>query len=589
MHLSLFDWLIIIAYLFISLAVGLYFRKKASRSITDFFLGGRSFPWYLAGISMVATTFAADTPLAVTELVAKNGISGNWLWWNMLIGGMLTVFFFSRLWRRAEILTEPEFIELRYGGRPAALLRGFKAVHLGFFMNCLIIGWVNLAMVTVIEVFFELPHFTAILLVAGIMALTAFYSALSGLWGVAVTDAIQFIIAMTGCIVLAVIVVNSDAVGGIEGLKEKLPERTFSFFPSFSTGDGISDLGNSLTLGIGSFLAYMCIWWSSWYPGNEPGGGGYVAQRIMSTKNEKHALLSTLLFQVANYCLRPWPWILVGLCTLVLYPGLPDEEKRLGYVYAMRDFLPAGLKGLMLVAFLAAYMSTLSTQLNWGTSYLVNDLYKRFIVPPGTIRIPVEEMKHYVTAGKMITIGLMVVSLFVTLLIETISGVWQFIIECGAGLGLVLILRWYWWRINAWSEIGATIFPFFYYAFSKFILGLEFPVSFFFTVGLTTVSWLILTYATAPEAPAVLKNFYQRVKPGGFWKKIPKALLNESPPDPFTFRDLFICWISATAMTYSILFMTGDIILKNLYSSIVWGLVAAVSFTILYRKTARLL
>ncbi|HNT81124.1 MAG TPA: Na+:solute symporter, partial [Bacteroidia bacterium] len=375
MHLHVIDWIIIFAFLGISFFIGFYYKNQSSKSLSDYFLGGRQLPWYLAGISMVATTFAADTPLAVTELVGQKGIAGNWLWWNFLLGGMLTTFFFARLWYKANVLTEIELIEFRYSGKHAAILRGFKALYLGLFMNCLIIGWVNVALAEILKVYFNLEHTEAFLCVGGFMVLTMIYSSLGGLKGIAVTDVFQFTIAMLGCIILAVIVLNSDKIGGITGLKSKLPKETFNFFPEF----GNTSHNGVFVIGIGAFLAHIAVqWWASWYPGSEPGGGGYVAQRMMSTRNEKESVYATLLFQIAHYCLRPWPWIIIALCSLVLYPELTTENKKAGFVMTMKDFLPAGLQGLLLVAFFAAYMSTISTQLNWGASYLVNDLVKRF-------------------------------------------------------------------------------------------------------------------------------------------------------------------------------------------------------------------
>ncbi|MGB3619454.1 MAG: sodium:solute symporter family protein, partial [Catalinimonas sp.] len=520
MTLSTLDLAIIVGFFVLSLVIGLIFTRRAGRDLNSFFLGGRNLPWWVAGTSMVATTFAADTPLAVTELVAQGGVAGNWLWWNALFGGMLTVFFFARLWRRANILTDVEFVELRYAGRAAALLRGFKAIYLGVFMNALIIGWVNVALMTLLEVFFDIPAAEQIWYVAGAMVLVVAYAGLSGLMGVAVTDMIQFAIAIGGCIVLAVLVVGSPEVGGIEGLKAQLPPGTLSFFPKVGTSAG--EVATTLTLSVGSFLAYVGVqWWASWYPGAEPGGGGYVAQRMMSTKNERHALLATFFFQIAHYCLRPWPWILVALAALVLYPDLPDADRRFGFVMAMRDFLPSGLRGLLLVAFFAAYMSTISTQLNWGASYAVNDFYRRFVRPDASD-------KQLVAASRVATGLLMLVALIVTTQIGSIAGVWRFLVEAGAGLGLVLILRWYWWRVNAWSEITASLAPLGGYALAHYAFGWVFPDSFFFTVSFTTVAWLAVTFGTSPTDAGHLDAFYRRVRPEGYWQ--PVAARSGLPP-----------------------------------------------------------
>ncbi len=586
MHLSIFDWLIIVGFLLLSLAIGLKYRRRGSKSLSAYFLTGRNLPWYIAGISMVATTFAADTPLAVTELVGESGISGNWLWWNMLIGGMLTTFFFARNWRRAEILTELEFIEIRYSGKEASFLRGFKAVYLGIFMNVMIIAWVNLAMMTIIEVFFDIPPQEAILYVGGLMLLTVIYSTLAGLWGVAMTDSVQFVIAMTASIILAFIVINTDQVGGISGMQDQLPDSTFRFFPQIG-GDEAS-LAGTLSISIGAFLAFIGFqWWASWYPGAEPGGGGYIAQRMMSCKDEKSAVMSTLFFQIAHYCIRPWPWIIVALAALILYPELGGDELRMGYVMAMKDYLPVGLKGLMLTAFLAAYMSTISTQLNWGASYLVNDLYKRFFKPRRAFVNDEVADKHYVLAGRTFTLLIMLIALYVTTRVTTISGLWLFIIECGAGLGLVLILRWYWWRINAWTEIAATIAPFIAYGFAKLYLENIMPDSFlihrgsfFFTVGVTTIAWLLVTRFTSPVKKEVLEKFYKKVQPDGFWKPFEEP----GSKKPGNIRNLFICWISAIFMTYSTLFATGKIIFGQWSDAAIWVIIAVTSGLILYNR-----
>lgn len=586
MHLDLVDWIIIVVYFIVTTYIGLRFSKQAGKDTVGFFLGGRNLPWYLAGTSMVATTFAADTPLAVTELVSKNGIAGNWLWWSFLFGGMLTVFFFSRLWRRANILTEVELIELRYSGRSAAFLRGFKGVYLGLFMNTLVIGWVNLAMISILKVFFDMSAQEALLVAGLMMVLTAVYSSISGLLGVAVTDAFQFIVAMTGCIILAFLVLQNDRVGGIAGLKEKLPSWSLNFFPEVKGNVSPGSVASTLTISVGAFLAYVGVqWWASWYPGAEPGGGGYIAQRMMSTKNEKHSIYATLFFQVAHYCIRPWPWIVVGLCSMVLYPELPLNDKKEGFVMAMKDFLPAGLKGFLLVAFFAAYMSTLATQLNWGASYLLNDVYKRFIRKRNAFAEEKTAERHYVQISRIITVLLMIVSLAVTTQMQTISGVWSFLIECGAGLGLVLILRWYWWRINAWSEIAATVAPFVGFAFSRYVLHLEFPDSFFVTVSFTTVCWLVVTFLTKPTDEEKLKHFYGLIRPGGWWEPI-RALtgLEKSTQQP---GKLIVCWLSAVCLTYSILFLTGSLIFHEWVNAAIYSVIALLSWMLLRSFIAR--
>ena len=578
MVLTWFDYLLVVIFLLVSLYIGLKYKDTAGKSLSDFFLGGKNLPWYIAGISMVATTFAADTPLAVTELVSKNGISGNWIWWNMLTGGMLTVFFFARYWRRANVLTELEFIELRYGGKPAAFLRMFKAVYLGIFINTLVIAWVNLALMSILQVFFGIPYNLQLFYVALAMITAMIYSALGGLKSVAITDVVQFVIAMTGSIVLAVMVINSDKLGGIAGLKSKLPESSLDFFPSISS---VKNAGTGLSLSLGAFFAFVGIqWWASWYPGAEPGGGGYIAQRMMSAKNEKHSFLATFFFQLAHYAIRPWPWLLVALAGIVLYPDLPDNQKRLAYVLAIKDFLPSGLKGLVLVSLLAAYMSTISTQLNWGASFIVNDIFKRFVKNENEFTSNNEAQKNYVLISRITTVVIMIISLLVTTQIESISGVWSFLLECGAGLGLVLILRWYWWRINAYAEITATFIPFLFYAISKFYLKLDFPESYFFTVGLTTISWLIVSFVTPAESLDTLKRYVEQVKPAGLWNPIYRKLNLKQPNEKLTY--LFIAWISSVIAIYSVLFFTGKLIFHEYLNAFIWLIVSIIMFLLMY-------
>ena len=576
MELALLDWIIIVAYLIFALGIGFIYKNQASKSLSDFFLGGRNLPWYIAGISMVATTFAADTPLWVTEKIAQHGISGNWLWWNMLIGGMLTTFFFAKLWRRAEIVTELEFIELRYSGKPAAFLRGFKSVYMGIFLNAIVIGWVNVALIAILKVFFDIPDNMVIWVIAGAMIVVALYSTLSGLLGVAMTDFVQFFIAMIGCIVLAVVVLNTEEVGGISGLKEQLPAWRFDFFPKINSGSVAEDIG-TYSVTIGAFLTFGLVqWWASWYPGAEPGGGGYIAQRMMSAKDEKHAIYATLFFQIAHYCLRPWPWIIVGLCALVLYPDLPLEDSSQGFVMAMKDYLPAGLKGLLLVAFLSAYMSTISTQLNWGASYLTNDLYKRFLRKKRPNESEEQVQKDYVQKARLFTLLIMVIALFATTQIKTIDSAATFLIECGAGLGMVLILRWYWWRINAWSEIVASIAPFIGYILANYIFELEFPYNFLFTVGFSTITWLIATFITVPTKNETLLHFYNKVRPEGAW-----GIYSAEKKEKSNLKGLFVCWISSIVMTYACLFLIGDIIFQNFDSAAIELFIAVISFLLL--------
>ncbi len=571
--LHTFDTAIILLYFAVSLAICLYYSRRAGRSTEEFFLSGRRLPWWIAGTAMVATTFAADTPLAVTELVAEKGIAGNWLWWNMVAGSILTVFFFARLWRRAGIMTDVEFIEIRYSGRPAAFLRGFKALYLGVFMNCVIMGWVNVALAEILGVIFAVDDVYILYTVMACMLLVGAYSAVAGQWGVAVTDFFQFIIAMTGCIVLAVRVLDMPAIGGIAGLKAALPPHVFSFFPGVGSAGSYAAQG-IMSISFSAFLAHMAVqWWASWYPGAEPGGGGYVAQKMMAARDERHSLLATMWFSIAHYALRPWPWIIVALASLVLYPDLPADGKRTGFILAMKDCLPPGLLGLVVAAFLAAYMSTISTHLNWGSSYLINDFYRRFIVRDANER-------HYVVASRLSTIGLVVISSLLILVIKSISGAWAFIIECGAGLGLVLILRWYWWRINAWSEIAAMIAPFAGFMLARFVLGVVFPESLFFIVAFTTAIWLTATFISKPTDQNTLAAFYRRVYPGGpGWKLIRRAagIADDGP----SLLGLAANWLIGILLVYLSLFAIGNIVFGEYGEGLVLSAVAVFLFALL--------
>ena len=550
MRLTIVDWTIVAAYFAFNVAIGFYYKARAGKNIGEFFLSGRNVPWWLAGTSMVATTFAADTPLAVTGMVARNGIAGNWLWWNFLFSGMLTVFFYARLWRRSGVMTDVEFTEIRYAGKPAAFLRGFRAIYLGIPINCIILGWVNLAMVKILMLILGVRKVEALGIVLGMIALTAFISTLAGLWGVLVTDLLQFVIKMGMVIVLAVFSVN--AVGGLDQMKTKLEARgpVLSFVPDL----------NSAWMPMITFLVYISVnWWATWYPGSEPGGGGFVAQRMFCAKDEKHSLLATLWFNIAHYAVRPWPWILTALASVILYPGLKDPET--GYIRVMIDYLPASLRGLMVAAFAAAFMSTIGTQLNWGASYLVNDVYRRFLAKDRT-------EQHYVRISQIATVFLTMVSAIVTFYMDSIAGAWKLLIVTGAGTGTVLILRWYWWRINAWSEISAMASAFVVSVTLQTAFGLnsDDPIGFakimLITVGITTAVWLICTFATAPEPAETLVAFYRRVRPAAaLWQPI--AALAPEVPRSHDLSYNFLDWICGCVMIYGMLFGVGKLILKE--------------------------
>ncbi len=579
------DWLVIALYFLFNLAIGFYYKSRAGKNTAEFFLSGRNVPWWLAGTSMVATTFAADTPLAVTGMVAMGGIAGNWLWWNFVASGMLTVFFYARLWRRAAVMTDIEFAEIRYSGKPAAFLRGFRALYLGIPINCIILGWVNLAMVKILGLILGVDKLHALFIVLGLIALTSFISTLSGLWGVLVTDLFQFVIKMGMVTVLAVFAVQ--AVGGIDRMKAGLAAvdrlRAVTQGAHGSVLDFVPDL-NSAWMPMITFLVYISMnWWSTWYPGAEPGGGGYVAQRMFSAKDERHSLLATLWFNIAHYAIRPWPWVLVALASLILFPGLKDPET--GYIRVMIAYLPPSLRGLMVAAFAAAYMSTIATQLNWGASYLVNDFYRRFWKRDKSER-------HYVAASQWATVLLTIISAVVTFYLDSIAGAWKLLLVTGAGTGGVLLLRWYWWRVNAWSEVSAMISGFVVSLALQTGWGLDKdkPVDFawimIFTVSITTAVWLAVTFLTKPESKETLVAFYRRTHPSSFgWQPIAQLA-----PDVKPSRDglaNLIDWIAGCVLIYGILFGTGKLLLKDFAAGSVLMLAALVAGAVIYWDLSR--
>jgi solute:Na+ symporter, SSS family len=586
MRLSLLDWIVIAAYFLFNLGIGIYYARRARGSTSEFFLSGRDVPWWLAGTSMVATTFAADTPLAVTGFVARNGIAGNWLWWNFVMSGMMTVFLYARLWRRAGVMTDIEFAELRYSGKPAAFLRGFRALYLGLPINCIILGWVNLAMVKIIEITLGLDKRGAILVVIGMLLFTAFYTAISGLWGVLVTDLFQFVLKMGMVIVLAILAVN--AVGGIDSLKAKINAldaatgqsgSRLAFFPEY----------DSVWMPAITLFVYLAVnWWASWYPGAEPGGGGYVAQRIFSAKNEKHGLLATLWFNIAHYSLRPWPWILTALASLILYPDLVDKES--GYIKTLLDpnVFPTYLRGFMLAAFAAAYMSTIGTQLNWGASYVINDFYRRFVSRT-------KSEKHYVIASQVVTLLLMVASLIVTFYLESIGGAWKLLLVTGAGTGTVLLLRWFWWRINAWSEVSAMICAAVVSLFLQLYLKWnsdnprDFAYLMLVTVGITTVVWVAVTMLTPAEPMEKLTAFYNRVRPEGpGWSRVAAVAGVAGAHADGRLATQFLNFFLGCVLIYCSLFGIGKLIFKEWAAGLLYLVVAIAAGVLISWNLSRL-
>jgi SSS family solute:Na+ symporter len=579
-QLTFVDWLVVALYFLFNIGIGFYYKARAGQNVGEFFVAGRNVPWWLAGTSMVATTFAADTPLVVTGFVARNGIAGNWVWWNFVASGMLTVFFYARLWRRAGIMTDIEFSELRYSGKPAAFLRGFRALYLGIPINCIILGWVNLAMVKILMLVLGVDKLHALFIVVGIIALTSFISTLSGLWGVLVTDVFQFVVKMSMVIALAVFAVQ--AVGGIDAMKTKLlaidaargQGSVLSFVPDL----------NSAWMPMITFLVYISVnWWASWYPGAEPGGGGYVAQRMFCAKDEKNSLLATLWFNIAHYAVRPWPWVIVALASLILYPNLEDPET--GYIRVMIGYLPPSLRGLMIAAFAAAYMSTIATQLNWGASYLVNDFYRRFLKPA-------ESERHYVTASQWATVLLTIVSVVITFYMTSIGGAWKWLLSIGAGTGAVYLLRWYWWRINAWSEVSAMIAALLVSVYLQAVQGLnsdnalDFAWIMLITVAATSVVWIAVTFLTAPESNATLVAFYRRVHPSlAGWRPIAKLAPDVTPSGGATWN--FIDWICGCVLVYGILFGVGKLLLKDYPLGFAITAVGAAAGAVIYWDLSR--
>ncbi len=585
MTLSPLDWAIVAAYFALSIGVGIAFTKKGGESLDQYFVAGRAVPWWLAGAAMIATTFAADTPLVVTGLVAAHGVAGNWLWWNMVMSGTLTVFLYARLWRRARVMTDVEFAEIRYSGAPATFLRAFRALYLALPINLIILGWVTLAMVKILQVALGIDP---VLSVGLCFVITVAYSAAAGMWAVLWTDLVQLVIKMAAVIVLAYFAVRK--VGGMLALREGLSVH----FGSADAALSVVPPAGSVWMPALAMLTFLAVqWWAAWYPGAEPGGGGYVAQRIFSARTEKDGVLATLFFNVGHYALRPWPWIVTGLCTVLLYPGgvlvggKPDREAA--YVQAMVDLMPGGWKGFMLAGFAAAYMSTVGTHLNWGASYLVGDVYKRFI------RKTADE-RHYVLVGRAMTVFLFLASILVTLNLTTIEKAWRFLLALGSGTGLVLILRWYWWRINAWSEISAmissmvvslTAMAFFHNPYPRghaLYDGEEFRIQalvMLVTVAVSTVVWLAVTFLTKPEPDATLEAFYKRVRPGGpGWARVSARLGLGREPIPGGAMSL-LNWLLGIVLVYSALFGIGKLVFGQLLYGFLLVDTAIVAFVLI--------
>ncbi len=587
------DWVILAGFFIVTLAIGVAVSRRAGSSSSEFFLSGRNMPWWLLGVSMVATTFSADTPNLVTDIVRQNGVAGNWVWWAFLLTGMLTVFVYAKLWRRSRVMTDLEFYEIRYSGRAAAFLRGFRALYLGIFFNVIIMASVSLAMIKIAGV---LLNFSPIqtLLIASVV--TVIYSVSGGLRAVIITDFLQFGLAMIGAIGAAAVVLHLPQVGGLEALlaKSAVIEKT-RLLPDFSNTEMLVPI---------LIIPLAVQWWSVWYPGAEPGGGGYIVQRMLSARNEKNAIGATLLFNIAHYALRPWPWIIVALASIVVFPDL--ESLRMAFPHldpgvvrhdlaypAMLTFLPAGLLGLVVASLIAAFMSTISTHLNWGSSYIVNDFYKRFIDPGA-------EEKKLVLVGRFCTVMLMVLAGFVALLLSNALQAFNILLQIGAGTGLLFILRWFWWRINPFSEITAMVVSFLVACYFQFVhssTGLpDLPTHVMLTISvfITTVSWITVTLLTKPTDEAILRSFCQLVRPGGpGWRKVTELLRTEDDPEEGTERrwDVpsgILCMVTGCFAIYSSLFATGFWIYGNYMPAVTLTAVAALSTFLLIKFWSRL-
>ena len=586
MQLENIDWLIISSFFILSLIIGVVVSKKSGKDITEFFLSGRKMPWWLLGISMVATTFSADTPNLVTDIVRTNGVAGNWVWWAFLLTGMLTVFVYAKLWRRSKVLTDLEFYELRYSGKGAAFLRGFRAFYLGAVFNILIMASVCLAGIKIGGALLGLSPVETLLVSCTI---TVVYSSVGGLRGIIITDFFQFILAMLATFWAAYEIVSLPQIQGMANLlnhPDVIPK--LSLIPDIKDKD----------LFIAVFIIPLAVqWWAVWYPGAEPGGGGYVAQRMLSAKDEKNAIWATLLFNFMHYAVRPWPWILIALASIVVFPNLESLQvafpntivgNDLAYP-AMISFLPSGLLGLLVASLIAAFMSTISTHLNWGSSYLVHDLYRRFFITD-------KSEKHYVLIGRVFTVLLMIISAFFALYLNNSLQAFGIILQIGAGTGLIFILRWFWYRINVYSELTAMIVSFLVALAFEFIIPNNFSVEEKLIIGvtITTISWLTVTMITPPSSMHTLQNFYKKIQPGGpGWKKIVKeskdnGIIISGKKEKWDVPSGILCMVFGSLSVYSVLFGVGYILYSKTTLGLVFLIISIVSVVFLMKFWKRL-
>ncbi|MEM9546514.1 MAG: sodium:solute symporter family protein [Bacteroidota bacterium] len=577
MKLSSLDWIIIILFMVATLGIALWASKKSGKSAKEYFLSGNNMPWWMLGVSMVATTFSADTPNLVTDIIRGDGISGNWVWWAFLLTGMLTVFIYARLWRRAGILTDLEFYELRYSGKEASFLRGFRAIYLGVFFNVMIMASVLLAGIKISSVMLGLDAFQTVALVS---IVTVFYSAVGGLRGVILTDVFQFVLSMAGMIIAAIYIIQMPQIGSLDALvnHSNVVGKT-DFVPDF----------NDKNLYIPLFLVPLAVqWWSTWYPGAEPGGGGYIAQRMLSAKDERSAVKATLLFNIAHYALRPWPWILIALSSLIFFPDLESIAAAFPNVDqsivkndlafpAMLTMLPAGLIGLLLASLIAALMSTISTHLNWGSSYVVNDYYGRFVKRDAT-------EKEKVLVGRISTVALMILAAVVALYLQNAKQAFDILLQIGAGTGLLFILRWFWWRINAYSEIVAMVVSFMIALYFQFLYGGDMEPYEKMMVGvvITSIAWIGVTYFSPQTDTSTLEKFYMKIQPkGSGWNLITDNLSAEQRSEMANYSDpgltsQILQMILGCGMIYSCLFGFGWLLMGNAVAGIVTIIVAVI-------------
>lgn len=597
MHLSALDWIIAILAVAVCFVPALFFAKRSSKNTSEFFASGRSVPWWLAGLSMVATTFSSDTPNLVTDIVRRNGVAGNWVWWAFVLTGVATVFFYARLWRRSGVLTDLEFYEIRYSGTAASAVRGFRAIYLGLLFNCLIMATVNLAACKIAGILFGLERWQTLAFVG---LLNVAFAAHSGLWGVLVIDMIQFFIKMTAVVAAAYFALKHPAVGGLDGLVTKL--STMKGPDGINYLNVLPDFNNNWDMAVTVFIIPIAVqWWSVWYPGAEPGGGSYIAQRMLASKSEKDALGAVLFFNVAHYVLRPWPWILVGLASILVYPQLSDiqtafpnlDPKLLGHDIAypaMLKFLPVGFVGLMVGGLVAANSSTILTHLNWGASYLVHDFYRRFIKRDG-------EERHYVFMGRVVTVILFFLSSGLVFVLDSAKDAFDIILQVGAGTGLLYLVRWFWWRINAWCEVVAMI--------SSFVISVLFIVlekqgvhagtvgtKLILTILATTICWVLAAYLAPPTDRQTLIEFYRKVRPTGpGWEPIRQAA-NISKADSVAAGDnipqALLGWVAGCMVIWSSLFTVGNILYGRTSMALLLGAVFVVSGLVLLRIVNKL-